>query len=190
MTETPRTSDERAGSIGYRLGVAFRIVTLAFFTTVVGVVIGAGSGERWTMPIAYAAIGASLLSLLGFLTVGRSAAAAAWAAYVALVGVGAVLQTRDPRQDAALVAITIGAVAAGAAGVVLMMRTGRRRRELDRLMFTEATSVAFFVTMMSALGYALLESWIEAPKLSMWFVWTVGVGSWIVASFAFRRRYS
>ena len=188
MTDTPAV--DHARSIGYRIGVALRVIILAFFTTVVGLVVGAGSGERWTMPIVYVAIGTSLISVLGFIFIGRNASGAAWAFYVALVGVGGALQARDPRPDLALVAIAIGTVATGAVGLLLMMRTGRRRRELDRVMFTEATSTAFFVTMMSSLGYALLESWIDAPKLSMWFVWTVGVGSWLVASFAFRRRYS
>jgi multisubunit Na+/H+ antiporter MnhB subunit len=192
MTDRKQPPDDvgRVESFGFRLGVALRILTLGFFTSVAGMIVAAGLDSRWTTPVTYASVGFGALCMAGIAYVRRSAAAASWASYVVLVGVGSVLQAREPRPDGALIAIAVGTIVTGVVGLVYVARKGRQSRELDRMLFTEATSIAFFVTMVSAISYALLESWIDAPKLSMWFVWTVGMGAWIVASSVFRRRYS
>jgi hypothetical protein len=190
MMDRQQSADSLSGeSIGYRLGFSLRILVLGFFTSVVGLLIASGVDSSWRMPVVYASLGFGALSLFAAF-VGRIVRAVPWGVYVLLVGVGSLLQGLEPRPDAALIAIAAGTVVAAACAVVLLVIHGRRTRELDRMLFTEATSVAFFVTMVSALSYALLEAWIEAPKLSMWFVWTVGMGAWIVASTVFRRRYS
>jgi hypothetical protein len=67
---------------------------------------------------------------------------------------------------------------------------GRKSKELERLIFNEGTSIAFFVTMLSALTYGLLESWVEAPHMSAWATWMVGMGSWGLLSIALRRKVS
>jgi hypothetical protein len=190
MTEQAHPDGTNTESRGYRIGVALRILILGFFTSVVGMLIATGLDGDWTTPIVYASVAFGALSLVGLAFVRRSVAAASWALYVILVGVGSALQAREPRPDGALIAIAAGTIVSGVVGLLLVARKGRQSRELDRMLFTEATSIAFFVTMVSAISYALLESWIDAPKLSMWFVWTVGMGAWIVASTAFRRSYS
>ena len=110
--------------------------------------------------------------------------------YVLSVGVGTVLQVQDPKPKAALVAVAIGTIAAAVGAMIVRIRSGRRSRELERLLFSESSSIAFFVTVLGAVSYALLETWIDAPRVSMWFVWSFGMVAWGIASAIFRRRYS
>ena len=60
--------------------------------------------------------------------------------------------------------------------------------ELDRLIVSESTSLAFFATMLAALTYGLLESFIDAPRLTAWTTWMFGMGSWVVLTHVFRRK--
>lgn len=181
-----------AESVSYRIGRFARIVSIGFFTSAVGLGLALGtSGDGgWRRVVLYASLGSAVLSAIALFVRVRRASAAAWGTYVALVGIGSVLQAQEPRPDGALIAIAVGTIVSGVGGVFLLVRIGRESKELDRLLFSEATSMAFFVTMTCALSYALLESWIEAPRLSMWFVWTVGMGAWILAAALFKRRYS
>jgi hypothetical protein len=191
MAETTRPTPDSPGyRSGLRLGRSIRIAVVAFFTSVVGVVVGGTSHAGFSRPVLYASIVVGALAILVVALRWRVREALPWGLYIVLVGIGSVLQAQEPRPDAALIGIAVGTIVAGVAGIFLTARAGRSTRELDRLLFTEATSVAFFVTMMSSLGYALLEVWIDAPRLSMWFVWTVGMGAWIVASTVLKRRYT
>jgi hypothetical protein len=120
----------------------------------------------------------------------RSATVTCFGVYIVLVVIGSALQSHRPRPTVALIAIAAGTIVASVAGTLLAFLSGRQSKELDRLLFTESISVAFFVTMLFSLAYALLEVWIKAPKLSMWVLFAVGMWTWAVASVIFRRRYS
>jgi hypothetical protein len=111
-------------------------------------------------------------------------------AYVVLVAVGSVLAKREPQPREALTAVTIATMAAAIGLVVSLVRLGRASKELERLLFAEATSIAFFVTMMAAITYALAETWLGAPKQSMWLVWLVGMWTWALLAILLRRLYS
>ena len=50
------------------------------------------------------------------------------------------------------------------------------------------TSLAFFTTMAVAVTWGLFESFAEVPRPSAWATWTVGMGTWAVASLVARRR--
>lgn len=83
-----------------------------------------------------------------------------------------------------LAGVTIG-IALAAIGLVI--RRGRRTTELDRFVFSESTSIAFFATMLGALTYGLLESVVDAPRLSAWATWMFGMATWAVVSLGLQR---
>ena len=90
-------------------------------------------------------------------------------------------------------AIWIVAAATIAAGLIFMrsvVRYVRSEKELEKVISTDATSIAFFAVMLSALTYALLETYLDLPRVSMWLVWSFGMGTWAVMSFVVRRRFT
>ena len=114
----------------------------------------------------------------------------AFIGYIGFVLVGGSLNNREGRPTAALVVIAIGSIVSATVSLGSLIRRARKSRELDRVLFTEATSIAFAVTMLAVLTYGLLEAFVDAPRLSMWSVWTVGMSSWAIASLVFRKKYS
>ncbi len=117
--------------------------------------------------------------------------AAGMVCYVALVTAGALIR-RDvgAGPSPAMWGIAGGTIGAGLGVMGVIVTWGRKAKELDRVLFTEGTSLAFFVTMIAALTYGLLEAWVDAPRLSAWTTWAVGMGSWAVLSLVLRRRVS
>jgi hypothetical protein len=87
-------------------------------------------------------------------------------------------------------AIAGGSIAAALGLMALIITRGRKEKELERFLFTESTSLAFFVTMIFAVTYGLLESWVELPRLTAWATWSVGMFSWGLLSTALKRRVS
>lgn len=113
------------------------------------------------------------------------------AVYVVLVVVGNLVRRQvGSGPGAAMWAIAVATIAVAVGVMAVVITRGRREKELERLLFTEGTSLAFFVTMLAILTYGLLESWVEAPRLSTWAWWSVGMGSWFVLSLVLRRRVS
>ncbi len=181
----------KAYRAGQFAGAWFRYLT--FTVGISGLALGliAGFGPRsWRTPVAIVAmvIGALLVSTLIAAT--RSISLACFGFYFVLVGAGSIFQSHKPQPTWALIAIAAGTIVSSVAGTLSAFLGGRRSKEVDRLMFTESITIAFFVTMLFALSYGLLEAWFKAPKLSMWLVFTVGMVSWVVSSLVFRRRYS
>jgi hypothetical protein len=186
---TPDTSTVwyRAGRRAARL---FRFALIGFFVSIGVIALSSLAPKHLQAPIAVAAvvIGSVCGLLAGFLS--RQIGLTFFAVYVALVGVGSIIQGFHPRPKGALIGIAIATIGTALAGLGFFIRAGRRSTELERLLFAESTSTAFFVTMLFALTWSLLEAWIDAPKLSMWVVWSVGMFSWGVLSGVFKRRYS
>ena len=173
-----------------RGGASFRFGVIALATGVAGLIGARFAPSRTQHPIE---LGAIALGVAGSLIAGlaiRLMGLVLMAVYIALVGTGAILAGIHPRPEAALIAIAAASIVAALSGVISFVRLGRESKELDRLMFLESTSIAFFVTMLFALTWGLLEVWVNAPHPSMWIVWTVGMVSWIVVSTIFNRRYS
>ena len=94
----------------------------------------------------------------------------------------------DPSSIGVLRAISVVAVLAVILGFLLI--AGRRHVELDRLLFTEATSVAFFATLVVAGGYAALETHADLPRLSFAWVPVIGLVIWGISALVFKRRVS
>jgi hypothetical protein len=121
----------------------------------------------------------------------RSGVVAAWSAYILLIGAGSVVkEMQHPPRPWTRWVIAGATVAAGLIAMTAVVRTARRSKELERFLSVEATSLAFFTTMIGVITYALLEVWVSAPRLSMWVVWTFGMFSWAAYSIVLGRRYS
>lgn len=194
MTDRDATSpSDREDSAAFRAGLAtgriMRSAIVVFGFAVGGLAIGGGlAPERWRTAIV---VGSAVVGALGaFGAALRNPVWAAIGAYVLLIGAGSVLQSVKPRPTAALVAVAVGTIFAAIGFMAFTVRAGRQSRELERMLFSESTSIAFFVTMVGAITYALLEAWIDAPKVSMWLVWTLGMGTWAIGSLILGRRYS
>jgi hypothetical protein len=86
-----------------------------------------------------------------------------------------------PLVAAGVAVALIAPIAAGARAAV-------RREGIERDALLKATSLAFFVTVLGAGAYALFEVMADAPAVSMWTVWSVGMLTWAVASSVLLRR--
>lgn len=103
-----------------------------------------------------------------------------------LVGGRAVVQEDDPDWQRWLLAGAAVVVSLAAIGV--SFRSALRSREVDRVVVFEASTLAFFVTMLGALTYGLLEAFVDAPRLTAWTVWIYGMSAHAVSLIILRRR--
>lgn len=78
-------------------------------------------------------------------------------------------------------------VAVAVAFLGIGIRAGRRSNELDRFLFSESSSIAFFATMLAVLTYGLLEALVAAPRLSAWTAWMFGMSAWALVTVWLRR---
>jgi hypothetical protein len=69
------------------------------------------------------------------------------------------------------------------------MRVGRSTKELDRLIFSEASSIAFFAVMLAVITLGLVDSWLGYRAPSPWIFAAIGGGSWVLARLALLKRY-
>jgi hypothetical protein len=177
----------------YRLGRNTARLTrlmIVVFGLAIGALAFSGSiGSPWRTILLV--LGCVFGALAVFITtvVRRQPAIFATGVYILLVVAGSIVRGGGA-SDAALIVIAIGTIVSGAAIVLLVMRAGRKSKELERMLFSEATSMAFFITMLGAITYALLEAWLDVPKISMWVPWSIGMGSWAILSVMLGRRYS
>ncbi|MBA8931205.1 hypothetical protein BC739_008452 [Kutzneria viridogrisea] len=86
-------------------------------------------------------------------------------------------------------AVALPAVVAVGYAVVSQIRWGGRREGLERHVQLESLGVAFVVTMLGVVTYALLESFAQFPPLSLWWVWGYGMASWLVITLLVSRKY-
>ena len=136
-----------------------------------------------------AAVGAAVL-VPGVVLVVRDRAFAFLGAtlYIAATNVGIVVRGLDGLEWL-LWAVAAATILAGLMFMGAVVRAVRSETELERLVSTDATSIAFFVTMIAALTYGLMETYLDLPTVSMWIVWSVGMFTWAVASIVIRRRF-
>jgi hypothetical protein len=186
----PGSRESAAYRAGYAVGGLARLAIVAFTLAIAALALSSLGPEGWQPAIRIAALASGAFAALALGAATRNWLWLFIGVYVVLAGVGSVLQGLEPKPKAALIVVSVGTVAAVVGAMVVAIRGGRRSRELERFLFSESTSIAFFVTMLGAVTYALLEAWLDAPKLSMWLVWSFGMLSWIVASSVFKRRYS
>jgi hypothetical protein len=183
-------ADDPAYLLGQRVGRFLRPLVAMYVIAVGAFLVRAdaiGDGLRLGLVIGMVVLG--LLTATAII-VTRYAFWGFLGLYLVTVMIGSRLASLDPRPDNALIAVAAGSVIAAVGFIAATMRRGRQSTELERMLFAESTSLAFFVTMSGAVTYGLLEAWVDAPKLSMWIVWSVGMGAWLVLSIVLNRRYS
>ena len=69
-----------------------------------------------------------------------------------------------------------------------LLLAGRRSREFEKYLFTEATSVAFFATLIAAGAYAALQPNLDLPRLSFGWVPLIGLAAWGASAAFISRR--
>jgi predicted permease len=117
--------------------------------------------------------------------------ALATAVYSFLIGAAVATKVsfaHPPR--AALGALTGATVVAALVALALTMRERRRRKELDRLIVSEATSIAFAIVMLALVTSGLLEALIDVRPPSAWWFFALGGVTWSVANSYLNRKYS
>jgi hypothetical protein len=82
---------------------------------------------------------------------------------------------------------TIAAIAL-VASLAWGARSVMRREGIERDALLKATSLAFFVTVLLSGGYALFEVMADAPTISMWVPWSVGMLTWAGAAAVLGKR--
>jgi hypothetical protein len=174
--------EQRGGVLGIGFGLAGVVLGL--------VASGVLGPDRWRDQIVLAIALAAFATALGLGWKMRLLGLVVFAPFFLLIGVASAFDVGEasPRWIPALIAA--GMVLSGGGAVLSVLVAARKSKELDRLLLSESTSVAFFLTMLASLTYALLESWVDAPPLSLWNVWTFGMLTWIATFAILGRRYS
>lgn len=188
------THDQAPNGAAYRAGVvtgtAVRLLAPTLGVLVAGLLIASNfaPGRLKTSMV----VTGGLLNVALIVVIARFSRSWFWgfiAAYVLFVIAGVVIADSEQPNRVALGVVAAGTIATAAGGILVAIRAGRRSKELERLLFSESTSIAFFATMLAAVTYGLLESWFDAPVMSAWMFWSIGMASWFIASFVARRRY-
>lgn len=108
-------------------------------------------------------------------------------AYILIVLVAVVAATEIDSVGVGLTA-AIGTSVAFVFGVGVLVRRERQFEGVERALSTDATSIAFFLTMCGALTYSHFEQFMGAPKLSMSFAFLFTQGAWVAAWLFLRRK--
>jgi hypothetical protein len=106
-----------------------------------------------------------------------------------LVGAG-VIRVADENPPWAKPLRDVGLALAIAACLFASAAYGRRKRELEKAVFDESVSVAFFVTIVLAAAYGILQSVFDLPELSLLWVPVIGGVVWLVSLAIAERKYS
>ena len=74
------------------------------------------------------------------------------------------------------------AAAVLAFAVIHAARDVWRKEGVERQVLLESATIAFFVTVLATATYAMAEALMEAPPISMWALWALGMFSWALAT--------
>src|SRR5262249_9014434 len=108
---------------------------------------------------------------------------------VLVVGAAFALSETHPPTWARVVAV-LGPVAAIVYAIGSQVRWVRGREGLERVLFHEGASLAFFVTVLSGLTYGFLQVWAGLPmRLSGFWVYGFGMVVWALLTMVVARRY-
>jgi hypothetical protein len=148
--------------------------------------------ERWAWHkhVMAGAIALAAIDFIGQAVRGKDPILGALAAYTVTVAAGFVLKEILDAPRVALIPVAALTGISAATCIGFLGRRGRRTRELDRLIFSEATSIAFFTTLFFAVSWASAETWLDLPSLNAWGFAAVGMFSWVAASIVLRKRYA
>lgn len=111
-------------------------------------------------------------------------------AYVVFVIAGSLIIDATHPPSWARVLAVLAPVLAAVFAIGSQVRRVRRREGLERTILYEAASLAFFVTVLSALAYGFLQAWADAPQtLSAFWIYGFGMVVWAVLSVLLARGY-
>lgn len=112
------------------------------------------------------------------------------AGYILLVFLVAMAPASGQRKDSGVAGAVVATLAAALiiATIVDGARLQRRKDGVERQIFLQSTSLAFFITVLGAVAYALFEVFVDAPKLSMWLLWSWGMAAWGIGSAVIAKR--
>jgi hypothetical protein len=74
--------------------------------------------------------------------------------------------------------------------MVRLRRKMTEREGVERLAYDRATSIAFLTVMVAAVAHGLLETSAHFAPLSAWYVWDVGVVTFVVAMRVTMRQHT
>ena len=188
MAETQREADQRSASLLMGVAAGVALGSLLFSTSRFDRFIDSSPLPRWSSVVAAAAA-----LLVGFVWAAREHSRL-WLVFVtslipmAVGGVG--VRLTRPHAPWALQVRSVGVAIVLTSALTLAFLFARRLRELDRVVYTEATSIAFFVTAAGCGFYGAMQKFLNAPRLSLVWVPIFAAVSWAVAAFLVERRYS
>jgi hypothetical protein len=113
-----------------------------------------------------------------------------WVLFVVVIGVSSLV----PEAPGVLgqvehgVVVVVVALAIASLPWTAFKNMNRASEGVEHKVMLQSTFVAFFFTMTFSVAYAFLEFLARAPHLNMIVIWTIGMGSWIVASAVISRR--
>lgn len=112
------------------------------------------------------------------------------AAYALVVVGGEVVREVDDASVEWVMWVIAGAtVALSLVTLGAAVRSARRSKELERLLFAESAALAFFVTVLGVFTYGLLRAWVELPAISELAVASYGTSGWAAIAILIGRRY-
>ncbi len=113
------------------------------------------------------------------------------AAYIAFVLVAVATPASGARPPAWKGPLMAGLAAiALVAAMATVARVQWRKEGVERQVFLESTCIAFFITVVTSAAYALFEVLADAPQISLWSVWSLGMLTWAVTGSVRTRRLS
>lgn len=119
----------------------------------------------------------------------------AWSVALVIAGIplfvaANVVRIVEPNPPWALALRGIGMVLMIAVALMGSFVYARRKQELEREVFNEATALTFFVVVVSSAAYGVVEVLLKAPHVPVVWVPVFAGFSWVVALIVVERRYT
>jgi hypothetical protein len=180
LAERPRAAQRRWSPLNVvRFAIAGLLMGSAF-----------AHGSDWQPFVSALLIGLVAADLIWRAIRARNMIFAALGIYSLFAALGVFL-AHAVRPGRSVLWVVVALTAASAAFALISAAVaGMRERELDKLIFSNASSIAFFAVMLVAVTYGLIDNWLRVPALSPWVIVFTGGGTWIVGYITLRRRYS
>ncbi len=187
MTDTRETTSN-AYRAGYRLGRTGYIVSIILVCITAILLPLIDNPPGWLGPLLPTSLIAAFVFALFSGVIRRNKAWLGIAAFMFFAGVGPSTLNFLLKTPLMVWLFGIGAFVSATLALTSWVISGRRSRELDRFIFSESTSIAFFVTMSGAIAYSLAGMLTSLPTVPMWSVFSFGMLAWLVSAVAIRKK--
>lgn len=183
MPDEGVTRERRVSTISHRVYARFAVAGIAVAAAMTP------DDTLWHRAVMPAAIGLVTVDWLWNAWRSHEAMPVAFGAYGVFLVTGMLFRHTFETPKWALVVVTTGMALCLVAGLGFVVRDRRRRKELDRLIFSEASSLAFFTLMGVTITYGFAESWLELAPPSPWLFAAAGAVAFVGARVAVGRKY-